>query len=285
MKGIVEILKPGLSTTIQDKGRLGYSKFGVPKSGPMDEVAFGFANLLLGNDENCACIEWTLQPPVLKFNAPTQICLTGAITDAFLNDDKIEMYRQVEVEKNDILSMYFCKNNLYGYVGIYQGFQSAISLKSRSFYTSITQNATLKKHDKVPFVISNGTENRFSNLILPEQDNLNYHLDVYRGMEFDLLSNDQKDFLFNTEFSISNIRNRMAIQINEELKNTLPSIITSPVLPGTIQLTPSGKLIVLMRDCQTTGGYPRILQLSAHAINQIAQKRTNETIQFKLIDF
>ena len=58
------------------------------------------------------------------------------------------------------------------------------------------------------------------------------------------------------------------------------SIVSSPVIPGTVQLTPSGKLIVLMRDCQTTGGYPRILQLSDKGIRTIAQKLTNENINF-----
>ena len=72
----------------------------------------------------------------------------------------------------------------------------------------------------------------------------------------------------------------MAIQLQEQLQNDLKPIITGPVVPGTVQLTPSGKLIVLMRDCQTTGGYPRILQLSDKGIRTIAQKLTNENINF-----
>ena len=74
----------------------------------------------------------------------------------------------------------------------------------------------------------------------------------------------------------------MAIQLKEVLTNKLSPIITGPVLPGTVQLTPSGKLIVLMRDCQTTGGYPRVLQLSEVGINSIAQKVVGDMLRFEL---
>ena len=61
-------------------------------------------------------------------------------------------------------------------------------------------------------------------------------------------------------------------------------MLTSSVLPGTVQLTPSGKLIILMRDCGVTGGYPRILQLTETSINRLSQKTTNDTFKFKLVD-
>ena len=75
----------------------------------------------------------------------------------------------------------------------------------------------------------------------------------------------------------------MAYQLEEPIKNNLKPIITSLVLPGTVQLTPAGNLIILMRDCQTTGGYPRVLQLTEHAINILSQKYVGKKVQFKLI--
>ena len=77
----------------------------------------------------------------------------------------------------------------------------------------------------------------------------------------------------------------MAYQLFPLIKNNLKPILTGPVLPGTIQLTPSGQLIVLMRDCQTTGGYPRVLQLTESAINLLSQKKERDKIKFKLTDF
>ena len=75
----------------------------------------------------------------------------------------------------------------------------------------------------------------------------------------------------------------MAYQLKERLINELPSILSSAVLPGTVQLTSSGMLMILMRDCQTTGGYPRILQLSEKSINHLSQKAQNEHIRFDLV--
>jgi allophanate hydrolase subunit 2 len=83
---------------------------------------------------------------------------------------------------------------------------------------------------------------------------------------------------------ISKNNSRMAYQLDGVLLNKLEPIITSLVMPGTVQLTPSGKLIVLMRDCQATGGYPRVLQLSDMAINVMAQKKTGDVIQFNIKD-
>ncbi len=74
----------------------------------------------------------------------------------------------------------------------------------------------------------------------------------------------------------------MAYQLEETLEHSLPSILTSPVLPGTVQLTPSGQLIILMRDCQTTGGYPRVLQLIEAAINLLSQKKFGDAFCFTL---
>lgn len=70
--------------------------------------------------------------------------------------------------------------------------------------------------------------------------------------------------------------------LREKVENNLPSILSSGVLPGTVQLTPSGELIILMRDCQVTGGYPRILQLTEEAINRLAQKTTNDLVNFRI---
>ncbi len=285
MIGKVKILKAGFFTTIQDEGRFGFSKYGVPRSGAMDKLSFEFANSLLGNDKNAACIEWTFQPPVLQFLEHTEIVLTGAEVDAFLNDVKIDMYKKITITKNDILKFSFCRKGVYGYVGIKNGFTTPLVLKSRSFYKSITSCFRLENKTILPYQKSDTQDSPLSNVSVPVLFDNTKELEVYKGPEFDLLSKEQQSFLLNTSFVISNTINRMAIQLEGKLYNDLLSMLTSPVLPGTVQLTPSGTLIVLMRDCQTTGGYPRILQLSEMSINQIAQKRMKDKCRFKLRNY
>ncbi|GAA4272579.1 biotin-dependent carboxyltransferase family protein [Aquimarina gracilis] len=281
--GIVKVIDPGFYSSIQDMGRFGFATYGVPFSGAMDQNSFRLANALLNNEENDACIEWVYRPPILQFSKETVISVTGAMASCFLNGNKINLNCQVKVNKNDIFSASFCKNYKYGYVGIVKGFMSDMRLNSRSFYHGVTQNGVLKKDDEIDYQECINFTEKFSSISSNTLLQNSNELLVYRGPEFVLLSNDQKHDLLNTEFTISSVANRMALQLTEQLPNNLPSILTSPVLPGTIQLTPSGKMIVLMRDCQTTGGYPRILQLSQDAISAIVQKRASEKCTFKLI--
>ncbi|MDY8138072.1 biotin-dependent carboxyltransferase family protein [Aquimarina sp. 2201CG5-10] len=283
MNGEVKIIRPGIYTSIQDLGRFGFSKYGIPKSGAMDQMSVKLANAILGNDENDAVLEWTMQGPILQFSEQTIIVLTGAEVDAFLNKKKIKKNKQFSVDKNDILELKYCKNNMYGYVGIKNGFKTEITFNSRSFFKGITRLEKLKKGDVVPYQKNENFEEQYASVLRQDYDQNSLVLKAFKGPEFDLLTSSEKESLKNMNFTISNIRSRMAIQLNETIVNKISSMLTSPVLPGTIQLTPSGKLIVLMRDCQTTGGYPRILQLFQEDINNIAQKRTGENIKFKII--
>ncbi len=103
-----------------------------------------------------------------------------------------------------------------------------------------------------------------------------------KGPEFDLLNSIVRKILNKIKFKVSRENNRMGYRLSGpplEVKKQM-SMITSSVLPGTVQLTPSGQLIILMRDCQTTGGYPRVLQLSERSINQLAQKKTGDEFFF-----
>ena len=97
-----------------------------------------------------------------------------------------------------------------------------------------------------------------------------------------MLNSHQKEFISSNIFKISNNYNRMAIQLSDLLVNNLKPIITSIVMPGTVQLTPAGSLIILMKDCQTTGGYPRILQLEEKSINSLAQLKKDSELSFSL---
>ena len=108
-------------------------------------------------------------------------------------------------------------------------------------------------------------------------------MEVFKGPEFDLLSIKVKKMLFKNEFTIRT-NSRMGYNLEEKVQIGIKSIISSPVLPGSIQLTPSGKMIILHRDCQTTGGYPRILQLNKSSLNHLSQIKSNEKIKFSLIN-
>ncbi|WP_335975573.1 biotin-dependent carboxyltransferase family protein [Gaetbulibacter jejuensis] len=281
---MVEVLKSGLFSTIQDLGRFGFQRYGIPFSGAMDTYSSKIANTILGNNENDAVLEITMTGPTLLFKAETVICLTGADLSPKLNDVSISLNKAIKVKPGYVLS--FGKLN-YGYrcyLAVLGGFQSESVMESKSMFSNVTKADKIAVGDSLK-INTTSVFNLEHNATLKVNTNhfKSKTIEVFEGPEFESLSDSQKALLFNQEFSVSQLNNRMAYQLNEKLENNLAPIITSMVLPGTIQLTPSGKLIVLMRDCQTTGGYPRVLHLNELSISRLAQKKPNEKIRLKLL--
>jgi len=141
------------------------------------------------------------------------------------------------------------------------------------------------KGDMLPILpIQENTENSFSRVRVSEKHFRTMYLPCIKGPEFSRLNKEQQRRLF-SPLRVSDHNNRVGYRLKEYLENNLPSILTSAVMPGTVQLTPSGKCIILLQDCQVTGGYPRILQLSEIAIARVSQKITGDKIQFILEDY
>jgi len=281
MKAEIEVLKPGLFSTIQDMGRFGFQKFGVPQSGVMDRYAMRICNLILGNKEQNSVLEITMQGPHLKFNASTAICISGANLSPQLNGNAISQYEVIRIHEGDILKFGTPKAGFRSYLGIKGGFHSEKLMDSSSWYEGLTEDFRVKKGTILHYTGSEYKNEPANAALRINTDYLNEtSVEVYPGPEFDQLAISQKYQLFNSVFRTDESSNRMAVQLNERLENNLEPIITSPVMPGTVQLTPSGKIIVLMRDCQTTGGYPRILQLSEKGIQVLSQKLPGTKIGF-----
>ena len=278
---MIKVVVSGIYSSVQDLGRKGYRKIGVPVSGAMDLFSMKLANQLLNNNESAAVIEVTFGGSKLEFLTDTFICITGADFSPKLNDTFINLNSAQWVAKGSVLS--FGKRN-YGvrtYIGVSGGIQSEQILNSQSFYKGITPNFILKKGSVLSInKIKNNIERSFATVKINQQHFTSENITCFKGPEFDLLSSEQVTLLEEMVFTISSDNSRMGYRLNEAIPNNFTSMLTSGVLPGTVQLTPSGKLIVLMRDCQVTGGYPRVLQLSENAINILAQKTTGDQLRF-----
>ncbi|MEM9076049.1 MAG: biotin-dependent carboxyltransferase family protein [Bacteroidota bacterium] len=278
---MLKFLKSGFYTTLQDFGRFGYRNIGVPVSGVMDELSVKKANILLGNKGEDAVLEITMTGPTLIFELPTYICLSGAQLSPTLNNEPIENYKVIKVEAGDILSYGKLESGFRSYLAVKGGFQGEKQLGSYSQYNPVTVKKCFKDGDEIPYAQIKHYEPVITELKLES------HLDrdtieVFRGPEFSILTDAQLEALFSKDFTISKKNNRMAYQLEGEIDGHSESILTSGTLPGTVQLTSAGKLIILMKDGQTTGGYPRVLQLSEAAISTLAQKRFGDNISFKL---
>lgn len=278
---MLKVKQAGFYTSIQDKGRFGYRHIGVPVSGVMDGYSASIANNLLENKEDSAVMEITMTGPSLEFDAGTYIALSGADISAKLNDSAIKINEVHQVQKGDVLSFGKLIHGLRAYLAVKNGFDTALVMNSRSFYKPVTSRNTLIDLMELPLEGHRSFEAKISS-VSPEAFQKEHVLDVFRGPEYSMLEDKQLEALFGKQFTIAKENNRMAYQLRETIPGHNRSMITSATIPGTVQFTPTGKLIILMKDGQTTGGYPRVLQLSTTAICILAQKKFGDTIGFHL---
>lgn len=276
---MLKVLKSGFYTTLQDKGRFGFRHKGVPVSGTMDDLARHRVNTLLENQISASVLEITMTGPTLLFEAPTYICLGGAKLAVTLNNSPIENHKVYKINEGDIVSYGRLEKGFRSYLGIKKGFRGQKVLESHSQYFPLTRERCIRDGGKIDYETIVSFDPKLSNLKVRSYLDAN-ELKVAIGPEYSLLSEEQQKKLFERSFSVSKENNRMAYQLQEAIEGHSISMLTSATLPGTVQITPSGKLIVLMKDGQTTGGYPRILQLTKEAISILAQKRAGDTIRF-----
>ena len=277
---MIKVIQTGLFTTIQDGGRHGYRNIGIPTSGFMDQENAWAANIIVDNDREESLFEITLTGPTLIFNGNYVISLTGGDFNPLINELPVKMYQPINVKLGDTLKINNTKNGARCYLAISGGIDVKSIFGSKSFFSNISESYYLRKGDEIK--ISNNSNSK----ILKKNKfkfKLKKSMDVFKGPEFDLLSIKVKKMLFKNEFTIRT-NSRMGYNLEEKVQIGIKSIISSPVMPGTVQLTPSGKMIILHRDCQTTGGYPRILQLNKSSLNHLSQIKSNEKIKFSLIN-
>jgi len=282
--GQITFIQPGILTSVQDDGRKKMSHFGIPYSGAMDHISYSKANQILGNDKGNACLEMTLVGPEMSFESETQIVFTGATAVILQNDQKVPLGKILQISAGDSVKVVKLLQGQWLYMGIKGGIESELIAGSRSFYDGITKKSKISKGDKLfylsdpkPFVPVNSHPKIKADWFETET------IQVYKGPEWRLLTKIQQGIFLKNPFTLSKLQNRMGIHLNELVTNTLSEILTAPVYPGTIQLTPSGKPIILMRDAQVTGGYPRIFHVCESSLNILSQKRPGEKIVFSLL--
>ncbi|MGM0946083.1 MAG: biotin-dependent carboxyltransferase family protein [Bacteroidota bacterium] len=282
-----EILKTPPGVQVVDQGRKGWGQLGIPASAPSDVRAFLWVNHILRNPENAAVIEVSQPGLLLNFPSPTLICIAGAKAQVKLNGNPLAEISLLEIPESSHLEIGKFEQGAILYLGIRHGFQSELQLGSRSFFRGITSKTQFSKGDQIMYF----TNHEVPQFHLQAKPNFSRayqkqeSIYAYPGPEWDLLSDAMKKELLSMKFQVTQIRNRMGIQLESPFTNELNSISTAPVYPGTVQLTPSGKLILLMQDAQVTGGYPRILQVCEEDLSILAQKSAGSFFRLKLQQF
>ncbi|ANW96063.1 hypothetical protein AXE80_07135 [Wenyingzhuangia fucanilytica] len=282
----IEIISPGLSSTIQDGGRFGFQDKGIPVSGFMDVTSAHLANTLVTNDLDTAVIEMTLLGLKFKAHQAITIAITGANMQPKLNGVSIPMYKSITIPKDGIVSFKGAVQGVYGYVAVLGGFKIPRILGSKSTYVPAKlggyKGRILQKGDLLP-VLHNTLGAVKSKvkapLFLPSAT-----LECILGPEWYLFSDASKASFFDAVFTISKDSNRIGIRLesSDVLLPEKDEIISSGIIKGTVQITKSGQPIVMMADAPTTGGYLRLVNLTENACDVLAQIPVGGKVQFVL---
>lgn len=281
--GKATLLRCPPSTSIQDLGRAAGASYGIPTSGAMDQLSLRWANQLLQNPEQAASLECVQPGLKLCFDQPTLLSLSGATVQAFLNENPVNPTSLIVIDSNDVLEIGTFLTGARLYICIKGGFETSAYLNSRSADSSISQLTLCNKGTALPYrpilhVPSQHAKPKWS----PEWY-ASPELEAYAGPDWELLDSAKQAAFFTGTYHLSKNSNRMGIQLEELFENQLPDLPTNPVFSGMLQLSPGGKLILLMRDAGVTGGYPRILFLTEDAQSKLSQKKAGDSIQFKFL--
>jgi len=281
---MIEVIDSGFYSSIQDQGRFGYRHLGVPVSGAMDQKAFDLAHQLLGETSDFSSIECTLIGPILRFHELCSLVLTGAHMQAWVNENPIQNNIPIVILPGDVLKLRRAIKGLRTYIKINQAIISPVLLGSTSFYKPLTHHAVIKKGSHIFCIKSEKVVNK-SNARIRWDDSylLSKDLAVEKGPEFNVLSKAFQQQIFHNDFLI-NSQNRMGYRISSPFSMDAVSMLSGAVRPGTVQITPSGKLLIAGVDGQVSGGYPRIFQLTEEGLNVLVQKKEGDTISFKSLD-
>ncbi len=290
---IFEVIEPGFFTTIQDLGRYENESEGVPNSGAMDEYSFRIANLLLNNDENCPALEITLIGPKLLVLNDVVVALTGADMQPVVNGIKRSNWCSMPLLKGDLLSFLPMKSGLRSYLAIPGGFKSNIAFGSSSTYTRGGIGGINGRRLVPGDILEMASDSLYDTEIIPKKMSKNFIPTHINMQEIKVILGPQDDYFppetiktfLQSSFKITNNIDRMGYRLDgpQIVSYGENNIITDGIVPGSIQIPPNGKPIIIMKDAQTTGGYAKIATVISTDLQKIAQMKPGDKIKFKNI--
>ncbi len=301
----LRMIRAGLYSTVQDRGRYGLQHLGVVPCGPMDPVAFELANALVGNREGEAAIEITLLGPEIEFGVTALVALCGAQFDATLAGQALPLNRPVLVEKGAILKGGQALVGSRAYLAVAGGIATVPVLGSRSTYVPAgfgghegrllragdslamidgVASLSLKRYEKL------GGKKSLSDLrsvgwsspalTLPEREPIVIHaIEGRHHAQFDAAA---RRAFFDATWKVTPDSNRMGFRLAGPVlaRSEAIEILSEPACLGTVQVPANGMPIALMADRQTTGGYPKIAEIAAADVPRMAQLAPGGQVQF-----
>ncbi len=287
------VTRAGFLTSVQDLGRTGFRQFGVSTSGALDPFALRVANLLVGNDEGAAGLEITLGGLQLRFEDGRIVAWCGGAFDVQIGSRALPAGHVAHLQAGDELKFGRAQIGCRCWLAISGGIDVPVVLGSRS--TDLRANfggfegRALRDGDVVLLARQPGSSppaTGISSWTAPHDwaspASRHPNLRLIRGVDWNRFNDVTIQRFTNHEFSVSRDSDRMGVRLDgPELKREDETdLISEAVAPGTIQVPPSGKPILLLGDCQTIGGYPKIAHVITVDLGVAAQLRDGDGVRF-----
>jgi antagonist of KipI len=288
------VTRAGFLTSVQDRGRTGFRQFGVSTSGALDSFALRVANLLVGNDEGAAGVEITLGGLQLRFGDQRIVAWCGGEFDVQIGSRALPAGHVAHLQPGDELKFGHAQVGCRCWLAMSGGIDVPIVLGSRS--TDLRANfggldgRILRDGDQIPLaefrLSETATTEDISSWAGPHDwvsPAKRYTvLRFVRGVDWSRFDDVTIQRFTIHEFSVSPDSDRMGVRLNgpEMKRDDQTDLISEAVAPGTIQVPPSGKPILLLGDCQTIGGYPKIAHVITLDLGVAAQLRAGDSVRF-----
>lgn len=285
--------RPGVYTTIQDWGRVGYLGSGFSPSGVMDRRAYIIGNLLVENNPMDCSLEFALAGPTLRFTTNTFIAITGGDFSPTINGEPAPMYQAIFVKRGSVLHFGAPKTGCYGYLTIAGGsFKVAPVMGSRSTNLKCElggwHGRVLSVGDYLPFYTKSMDflPNLASHATSPdtyyEFDKKEINLRVIPGPQEDVFTKKGIETFYSQAFEVTSKCDRMGYRLDgPEIETDHGSdIISDGIAFGAVQVPSDGRPIIMLSDRQTTGGYAKIATIASVDIPKLTQRRPGDKVRF-----
>jgi antagonist of KipI len=282
------IQSAGLFTTIQDAGRMGYQRFGMPVSGAMDLFSLQLANRLVGNPPHAAAIEATLNGPEIQFSDYCALAICGADMQPCINHQPVPLNMTIGVKNGDRLTFAGLKTGCRAYIAFSGGIDVPVVMGSRSTFARAAiggmEGRALRAGDVLQLGERRGEliKKNLPASLIPGYRSVQ-SIRIIPGPESKRLDFEGMRRFLSLPYKVTQYSDRMGMRLSGEpitCSNGAYDIISAGISMGTIQLPGNGEPIILMADRQTTGGYARIACVINVDLTLVAQLKPDDQIFF-----
>lgn len=290
----VKVSVPGLHTTVQDLGRVGYQNIGVPISGALDGFALRLANALVGNPQGMAALEILVSGAILEIAADTaRLALVGtgaSLTIRRENPRVVAAGQSVTVRRGDLVQIALGPQSACCYLAVEGGIAVPKILGSASTYVRAAlgglNGRALRHDDVIPLAVGCASERNELRAPAVPSGSPDQPIRVVLGPQHNYFRKESLAALLDAEFRVSKDADRMGMRLDGPLLRHRRGwdIVSDAIATGSIQVPGSGQPIVLLADHQTTGGYPKIATVISADLPRLGRCRPGDPLRFVSVE-